>query len=356
MSNPIRSRSPRQESLLACALEYLRWQWCVIPIAIDTKQVPKNVAWRQFQTRLPTEQELRDWFADRGDRGLAVIGGSVSGGLVCRDFDAPCEYEAWRRAHADLAARLPTVRTGRGFHVYFRASPEFLVFRDLAPVAKGEYRGDNKHYSVLPPSAHPNGNAYEWVVEVPEGRLPLIDDVCAVGLLPPTHETQKAQGTLKNSPVMREAAGQVANALSTSLSEPQQIFIEEAISRTLPKRPGERRRKLFDLARRLKFSQEFSGVTSTSIEHLRPMVRRWWEAAMPFTSGTHAHFGESWKDFVFAWEEARVPYGATFRRLFDQARYRESPQKAINLYGKDTQRSLLVLLRYLILDRFVSRG
>ena len=111
-------------------------------------------------------------FAQRGITGVAVILGAVSGFLAVRDFDCVESYEAWAAAHAALASRLPTVRTARGFHVYFRITEE--AFQSFGG-ASGELRGDSKHIVVLPPSLHPDGPIYNWVVPLPDGELPVVD-------------------------------------------------------------------------------------------------------------------------------------------------------------------------------------
>jgi hypothetical protein len=74
--------------------------------------------------------------------------------------------------HPDLAQTLPTVATSRGRHVYFRAGPAdlfFLDLRDLNPPEDGEYRGDSGHYCLLPPSRHPDGPTYKWLLPPPDG-------------------------------------------------------------------------------------------------------------------------------------------------------------------------------------------
>jgi hypothetical protein len=337
-------------SMLAAALEYRRRGWLIIPIAVGTKKPPKGFRWKRYQKRLPTEGELREWFADRDDLGLAVIFGEVSGGLVCRDFDDNQSYRRWERGHADLAQMLPTVATARGQHVYCRAPPSWHVFKDLRPEENGEYRGDSGHYCLLPPSQHPDGPEYKWLVPLPDGDVPLIEDVVGAGLLPGGVETcfrgvdvtQKAQGSHRNlQVVIREGRGAGA---SGRVSVSAQTALEEAIAHTLPTGPGTRRRKLLELARKLKFMPEFVGIPATEIDFLRPHLRRWWRMAKPLTSGKHPHFYRSWQDFVFAWEEARVPHGATMRAIFDRARSAPAPKLAVEKYGAGSLRALLASL------------
>ena len=132
--------------------------------------------WKQYQSKPPDEQKLRKWFGRREELGMAVILGDVSGGLVCRDFDVMAGYDRWATDHPELAKTLPTVETARGRHVYFRST-----YRGIKKLADGELRGGG--YCLLPPSRHPDGPLYRWLILLPDGLLPVVDDVQAAGFL-----------------------------------------------------------------------------------------------------------------------------------------------------------------------------
>lgn len=332
---------------LAAALEYRRRGWSIIPIAAGTKKPPKEFRWKQYQKKLPTEEELRTWFAGRDDLGVAVILGKASGGLACRDFDDIESYRRWKRSHPDLAKTSPTVRTARGRHVYCRVPPTAQVFRDLRPNEKGEYRGGLGHYCLLPPSQHPDGPEYEWLVPLPDGDIPFVEDVVEAGLLPGgefpfsqgTDVTQKAQRSPTKSQVISSAAG-------AKIRVPGEVgmMIDEVMARTLPTGPATRRRTLLDLARKLKFRPEFAKIAATEIDFLKPYLKRWWKIAKPLTSGKHPGFHTSWQDFVFAWEEARVPYGAAMQAIYEKACSSPSSTLAVEKYGVGSLRVRLASL------------
>lgn len=136
--------------VLSAALRYHSLGWSIIPIVSGTKR-PAIKTWKPFQSKRADEQQLRDWFDKRDDLGLAVVLGTVSGGLTCRDFDFEAAYHAWKAANPDLAKMLPTVKSGRGFHVYCLSDLDRTLKRD-----DGELRG-NGAIVVLPPSRHPSG-------------------------------------------------------------------------------------------------------------------------------------------------------------------------------------------------------
>src|SRR5262249_33720038 len=126
-------------------------------------------AWKTYQRSRPLSTSLAKLFSAKSVDGIAVILGSASGMLACRDFDQEAAYHAWANEYPEWAAILPTVRTGRGFHVYSTASEENFI-----ALADGEYRADSGHYVLLPPSRHPSGLQYAWVVPLPEGPLPVV--------------------------------------------------------------------------------------------------------------------------------------------------------------------------------------
>jgi hypothetical protein len=107
-------------TLLAEAKAYAdRYRWAIIPVR---DKVPSSGQWRRYCKVSPTERQLRGLFTIRGVNGLAVLPGEVSDGLCVRDYDKEGAYESWAKAHPDLASLLPTVRTHRGHHVYFRSA------------------------------------------------------------------------------------------------------------------------------------------------------------------------------------------------------------------------------------------
>ena len=175
-------------NMLDAAFHYAALGWSIIPTTPNSKRAA--VKWKRCQDRKPDEAQLRDWFGNGQDVGLAVILGNVSGGLVCRDFDKMDAYEEWAAAYPELAKMLPTVATARGRHVYFRAADADLRFFNLPD---GEYRGDSGHYCLLPPSQHPDGPVYTWLVPMPDGSIPFVADVCAASACSPGPFTQRTQ-------------------------------------------------------------------------------------------------------------------------------------------------------------------
>jgi hypothetical protein len=66
------------------ALTYLRAGLCVLPAILQEKR-PTLTSWKQYQRRLPTEWQVRTWFAE--EMPACVLTGAISGNLEMIDFD-----------------------------------------------------------------------------------------------------------------------------------------------------------------------------------------------------------------------------------------------------------------------------
>ncbi len=358
---PLPSHPASRASVLEAALAYALLSWSIIPIAAGTKKPPLGFKWSKYQTTYPTEENLREWFAN-GKNGLAVIFGGASGGLVCRDFDTIESYEQWATAHPDLAATLPTVATARGFHVYFRTGPDDLIFVDLRrmdPPEDGEYRGDSGHYCLLPPSQHPSGPQYKWRVPLPTGPIPFVDDVRAAGLLsalpPVTERAQRTQSTEDNGS-NKEGEGCVEQAprsplncpvLSVTLGEEKNgsdAEIERAIRDTIPRAIGQRNRQVFELARALK---GIPRLVDAPVDAMKPHVRRWHRIGLEKGVIGTEPFDETWIDFINGWPKVKFPKGsAPLDEILKRAKASPPPAVAQNYEGAEL-RLLVVLCREL---------
>ena len=128
-----------------------------IPLRMRSKEpnLPKG---HPYLTRKATDAEFAR-FDFRHNVG--VVTGKVSGVLVLDDDDGG---QTMRKNGWHVPAT-PTVKTKRGNQYYFRCPeagfPTFDVTRKL------EVRADGA-YAVAPPSVHPSGERYEWVIALDE--------------------------------------------------------------------------------------------------------------------------------------------------------------------------------------------
>ena len=349
MNHNIKQLTKEKTTLLKAALGYARRGWSIIPIARGQKKA--KIKWKPYQTCRPTEETLLGWFGSGTHEALAVILGTASGGLACRDFDSMEAYGFWATAHPDLAKALPTVETSRGRHVYFQTHD--LRFEDMGD---GEYRADSGHYCLLPPSRHPDGHEYRWLIELPDGPLPLIADVRAAGFLGigpgATEDYRDNLGRQRNTEAIigersvdsDDSVGSGALCCMTDTLGEDELptRIESAIFASLPTGPGRRNSQVMVLARALKGVAELADAPAQS---LREYVRRWHEQALPVI-GTQP-FEETWIDFLRAWPRAKFPLGGEpIRQVFEAAKRAAIPSIAMQ-YEQPQLRLLVALCRQL---------
>lgn len=145
---------------LDAALEYLERGWSIIPIKPEGKR--PAIRWRDYQDRLPTEEEVTEWWTNWPNHDIAIVTGALSGVVV-----VDCDNEEATHAAFDAGMRSPIkVKTKRGLHLYFthprdgiRRGPRAGVNSRGAdwPQINGlDFRGDGS-YALLPPS-----NNYIW--------------------------------------------------------------------------------------------------------------------------------------------------------------------------------------------------
>lgn len=154
------------EIVLAAARKYVEAGLSVIPVKADGSKAP-TVAWKAYEKRRPLPSELTKWFDVKRPIGLAVIGGSVSGGLEIIDFDDPGLVEPWisevEKIRPGLPKRLPRIQTPKGgAHFYYRA--ESIEHNQKLALAEDrhvliETRGEGGY--VLAPPSHPKCHPLE---------------------------------------------------------------------------------------------------------------------------------------------------------------------------------------------------
>ena len=324
-----------KKAILEYALEYHRLGWCIIPIPYGTKKA--RIKWAKYQTSRPDEKQLLKWFTN-GRQNLAVVLGEVSGGLTCRDFDTVGVYESWKASHPDLAAILPTIRTGKGYHVYFLAS---VRGRKDIKGNNGEHLGELRgsgHYCMLPPSIHPNGSVYEWLNPLLNGNLLRINPENA-GFIPNvTEQTENTEQTEQS-----EQTEAIVGKGRNSEIEPNMINddeIEKAIIKTLPQEVGTRNRQIFEFGRALKSLPQFSDADP---RELRKYVKAWRGKAL--LKIRTKEFEETWIDFLKAWPRIKYSKGEEpMAKILEKAIELEPPKIAVEKYPDHDKLKILVSL------------
>jgi hypothetical protein len=353
-SNPPQSPRPADQPCLKAEALKLYDSFGLVPIPVNGKAA--LVKWKAYQRKRPRRATVQRWFATgrvngREVTGVAVILGSVSGGVRVRDFDSAAAYRAWAKAFPRLAEKLPTVQTKRGVHVYFAAdTPDVTVPVSGTPPRRaaktgakdGEFRGGGG-YVVAPPSRHPDGGVYRWLIPPDPAGWPVLQDPAADGLSPPPAALAAAhrKKPARKNPVLPPSPNGVSlrgSACVACVNGPLPAEVVRAIKATLPTGPGQRNAKLFEFVGRLKALP----LAWTPRERLAA-IREWHRRALPVirTKG----FEETLTDFGCAWANRRHVHGADWEAAKRQALPGPCPPEADELGIADAAlRRLMTLL------------
>lgn len=145
-------------SAVEAAKAYIKRGWSVIPIRPRDKK--PLMAWKEFQTRFATPDELTEWF-DGTNNNIGIVAGKISN-LTIVDCDSQEAIDFFEQESAARGESTETyiVQTPKGRHYYFQYVPGSNNFQ-----AKKEWPGIDLRseggYVVAPPSIHPSGKPYE---------------------------------------------------------------------------------------------------------------------------------------------------------------------------------------------------
>jgi hypothetical protein len=201
-------------------------------------------------------------------------------------------------------------------------------------------------YVAAPPSIHPTGLVYEWLVPVGPGGVPHVD-VPASGL-----DGSFLQESLPRATESAESAETPRYCIEGSdphsalplccAGDELEAAIQHAIHATLPTAYGQRHRRLFSFARHLK---ALPALKDRPVRELKPLVRRWYDAARPLIHTQD--FDVNWGEFAAGWPRIRHAHGDS--PLYEAMRRADAsdPPPCAAAYEKLALRRLVGLCREL---------
>jgi len=119
---------------------------------------PLGAGWQHKST--DDLEEVARWLASRSNVGILL---GPESGVVDVEYDEP-EGREQLAAFGILDLPTPTWRSARGEHRLFRWEPWMPATAVVKADAIEIRIGCRAAQSVLPPSVHPSGAAYEWIV------------------------------------------------------------------------------------------------------------------------------------------------------------------------------------------------
>ncbi len=138
----------------------------------------KMIPWKTYQHTRTTEIQISLWEQRGLLKGIAVIGGAVSGNLVIIDLDGLAAVDRFRRQFPALTETFTVASgSGRGQHLYLyadRLPPSIFAFSKTSGNIEVRASGC---YVVAPPSPHPSGSRYTVAKPVDILRVPDLMEV-----------------------------------------------------------------------------------------------------------------------------------------------------------------------------------
>ena len=152
--------------ILETALEYLlKYKFSVVPQKPDKGGT--YIYWKEFQGRLPTEDEVKEWFTKWPEAMIGVVTGPISD-LIAVDIDL---YKLKEDARAKIYDLIPHTITGPislspegGHHRLFRYPENGTVLNSATDVLPGLDIKALKGLVTMPPSINKDGNPHQWVI------------------------------------------------------------------------------------------------------------------------------------------------------------------------------------------------
>lgn len=144
------------------ARRYIEMGYSVIPLRPGNKE--PLIKWQEFTQRKATDAELLEWFGS-GENNIGIVTGGASGFVVV-DVDG----EDGLVSANQLSLESSTIAlTGKGRQYFYRPPP--MPLRNAVRLLPGiDIRSDGG-YVCAPPSIHPNGKRYTWLIG-PTAELP----------------------------------------------------------------------------------------------------------------------------------------------------------------------------------------
>ncbi len=111
--------------------------FCIIPIRVDGSKAP-DLAWKDYQERRSTSEEIEHWFGNGTAHGIGIIHGKISGNSEVLDFDEVGLFERYEalcheQGYGDILDTMPLIETpSGGRHLGYRCEEPVAGNQKLA--------------------------------------------------------------------------------------------------------------------------------------------------------------------------------------------------------------------------------
>lgn len=156
--------------LLKTALWYRKQGFSVIPTKRDKRPY---LSWEQYQNAAADEKTIEGWWNRWPSAQVAIVCGAVSG-ITVIDADSQAGREVLESEYISDSLTVPTVKTAKGWHYYFRHTDG--IGNSVRAIPDCDVKNDGG-YVLAPPSKNNNGN-YRWIkgLDIARTALPEMPD------------------------------------------------------------------------------------------------------------------------------------------------------------------------------------
>jgi hypothetical protein len=174
---------------LNAALELYDMGVSLIPVEERGKK--PLVAWEIFMKERASVEQLHDWWGNGRALNIGAVHGKISNNYVLFDIDGDQGAYLWLRdRHPELfTGRVIISGSRKGFHIPLMLGtlPDFGFNAKGEPIGNRTWKAESGSInirargcqSVVPPSVHESGEAYDFIQEGPITWWPYLDDVIA---------------------------------------------------------------------------------------------------------------------------------------------------------------------------------
>lgn len=162
-----------EKGMLEHALEFLQLGYPIFPVCSPAMGQHRHrnaacsspgkrplIAWEPYQTRLPTINDVREWWSRWPQANIGMPTGKLSGIVVLDADSGDAKKLAMSEGGLD---RTPAVFTGKPGGMHFWLAHPGEEVSNFARKRPGlDFRGDGG-YVLVPPSLHASGARYRWV-------------------------------------------------------------------------------------------------------------------------------------------------------------------------------------------------
>jgi len=178
----------KENKMLEQALEYHAQGFSVIP---DGRNKQPLVSWKIYQEKRATPEQIKEWFKQFPDMNVGIVTGKISN-LIVVDVEKGGDITKFPQT--------ATVKTGGdGWHLYYRY-PNRHIGNSVKKIGDlVDIRADGGQV-MAPPSIHPSGKAYKWIIPLELGIAEMPDELLQK-LTAPTPTTPSLLSTITDESV-----------------------------------------------------------------------------------------------------------------------------------------------------------